>query len=66
MGKAWWTRDSELRQPVGDARTYRSHMLQKRAYHTVVAKRLIAAGCVDEAERHIDAVGILTSALDWS
>lgn len=41
-------------------------MLQKRAYHAASARGLIAAGRVEDAERHLDAVGILTDTITWT
>jgi len=35
-------------------------MLEKRAYHHAAAIGLTNVGCVEEAERHLDAVGVLT------
>ena len=42
---------------------YYSLMLRKRAYHHSVARGLVVAGRDEDAERHLDAVGILTSCL---
>ena len=39
---------------------------RKRAYHLAVAQTLTDSGCIEEADRHLDAVGILDLAIEWS
>lgn len=39
-------------------------MLDKRAYHEAVARNLVGAGRVEDAEEHLDAAGILASILE--
>lgn len=49
---------------LGEGEDYRSLLREKRAYHRAAAESLRVSGRIEEADTHLDAIGILTCVIE--